>query len=422
MLLGNLLPLLSCTLAAALWQQPALPDWPQDWWRFTLQTPGGELPFLVEWKTDSDAARAWIHNGPERWPIGGLQRDAAGLILDMEPYDSHILLSWTEKGKAMTGVWRKRLDRERWQVLLCRAESISEPSATARFRPLAEEESDHSLPLASKWKVQFQKADQAAVALFQEGAGGQVTGTFMTTLGDYRYLAGRRDGHQLRLSCFDGSHAFLFQAERSTDGSLQGDFWSGDRWHETWSAKPDPQAKLEDAFQATKVEGAVDWRQLQFPDLNGKLRKLGETEFPVKATVLQIFGSWCPNCHDETKLLVELDRRYRSQGLQILALAFERTGDPALDRPQLQRYRRIHQVEYPTLLAGTADKAAASRALPFLDRIRAFPTTVFIDQDGRIQAVHSGFAGPATGEAHQRLRTKFESIIVRLLQSQGQSK
>ena len=119
---------------------------------------------------------------------------------------------------------------------------------------------------------------------------------------------------------------------------------------------------------------------------------------------------------DAPSCLAELDRRYRARGLSILGLAFELTGDLERDTRQVQRFRERYQIEYPILVAGIADKQDASRRFPLLDRVRAYPTTIFLDAAGNVRAVHTGFAGPATGPEHQHLRAEFERLIEDLLE------
>jgi thiol-disulfide isomerase/thioredoxin len=241
----------------------------------------------------------------------------------------------------------------------------------------------------------------------------RLSGTFLTNTGDYRYLAGWVRGGEMSLSCFDGAHAFLFAAKLQPDGALAGDFWSGNWHHETWTAKRDEHAELADPFAQTKWNGSTKLADLAFADLDGKKRSLGE--FAGKATLLVVFGSWCPNCNDEAALLRELEAKYRERGLAILGLAFELTGEPARDAEQVRIFAKRHGLALPFFLCGTADKDEATKALGLVDRVRAFPTTIFVGADGLPKAIHSGFAGPATGEEHQKLRRDFEARIEALL-------
>jgi thiol-disulfide isomerase/thioredoxin len=220
--------------------------------------------------------------------------------------------------------------------------------------------------------------------------------------------------HELTLSCFDGAHAFLFKARLQPDGSLKGDFWSGNWHHETWSARRDDGAELADPFAQTAWNGRTRLADLAFPDLAGTKRSLADPA--AKATLLVVFGSWCPNCNDEATLLKELDATYRARGLRILLLAFELTGDFRRDAEQVRIFQERHGLaELPAFLCGTADKAEATKALGLVDRVRAFPTTIFVGADGLPKAIHSGFAGPATGEEHAKLRRDFAARIEALL-------
>jgi thiol-disulfide isomerase/thioredoxin len=248
-----------------------------------------------------------------------------------------------------------------------------------------------------------------------EARASQIEGTILTETGDYRYLAGEVDADgNLRLSTFDGSHAFLLHLRIDGQDRLRGDFWSGAAFHDTLNGQRNDQAELADGFHQVRVISPTGWQELEFPDLRGQVTRLAHQPF-APVTILHIFGSWCPNCHDAARLFAELHQKYSDRGLQIVGLAFEQTGDPPTDAAQVQWYIDRHVVTYKILLAGVADKQAASRQLPFLDRLRAFPTTVFIDGTGQIFAVYSGFSGPATGRQAAVLAKQFEALIVEQL-------
>ena len=131
--------------------------------------------------------------------------------------------------------------------------------------------------------------------------------------------------------------------------------------------------------------------------------------------LVNLFGSWCPNCNDATAFLVELDRRYRERGLSIVGLAFEMTGRFDRDAKQVRAYAAHHGVTYPLLVAGVHDKQEASKAFPWVDRVRSYPTTIFFHGDGRVRAVHTGYSGPATGPAYDALWESFVRLIEELL-------
>ena len=397
--------LLACA-ALALSQDPAAPTVVElGPWRAVLESPGGELPFGIEMRSDG----ADIVNGEEYIPVTRVTVDGANVLIEMEHYDSRIEAELSTDGKEMAGLWTKRSGAKTWAELPFHATA----GEGSRFEGWAN--AGPGGRLSGRWSVDFSSGDDPAVAIFEEGAVDTVSGTFLTTTGDYRYLEGTFQGDTLKLSCFDGAHAFLFDAKLQDDGTLAGDFWSRDSWHDTWTARRDDAARLPDAFKQTIWNEGVSLTDLTFPDLDGTPRSLADPAFGGKAVLLQVFGTWCPNCYDETEYLVELNQRYKGRGLSIVGLAFELTGDFERNAEQVRRYKRRHNIEYPILIAGTSDKSGATEALTALDRVRSYPTTIFLTGDGKVRDVHTGFTGPATGPAYDHLREEFEQRIEELL-------
>jgi len=379
-------------------------------WRVVLESPGGELPFCLDLFSRDDGLHGLIHNGEERVRVGEVRRDGRDLVLRLDPYDSFLHLRLGEDGRSMNGRWQKSLGGNRHAELPAFATATKDP----RF-PLTPLDAEQRARLDGRWAVRFSTEEAGAVGHFRSFEDGRAEGTFETTLGDYRFLAGAFDGERLRLSCFDGGHAFLFDARLDADGRLEGGFWSRDSWYETWSATKDPEASLPDSFELTRWTGEVGLGELAFPDTSGELRRLDEAAFAGEARIITLFGTWCPNCNDEARFLVDLERRYKRRGLRVQGLAFELDEDADRSRAQVERFRERHGVHYPILLAGTANKEAASRAFPALDRVRAFPTTLVLDREGQVRAVHTGFSGPATGAAHEHLRERYELLIEELM-------
>jgi thiol-disulfide isomerase/thioredoxin len=251
----------------------------------------------------------------------------------------------------------------------------------------------------------------------QDRVTSRVTGTFLTPTGDYRYLEGSYEHGLLRLSTFDGAHAFLFQARASSDGKLAGDFWQRDAYHATWTAtrSDDAGATLPDGWKDVGIAEAQGHFRFRFPDLDGRLVASDEQRFRGKVVLVNIFGSWCPNCNDEAPLLAAWDRKYRAKGLEIVGLAFEFTGDAARDREMVRRFAQRYGIKYTLLLAGVSDKQKASAALPAITRVNAYPTSIFIGRDGRVRKIYSGFAGPGTGAHFDALKRELEKEIGALL-------
>ena len=404
---------LTLALALALAQDPA-PELRPGAWDACLDSPGGDLRFILDLPADRPRG-AFLVNGEERIEVPEVRLEDGGLVLEMPHYDSRIRALSSGEGARLDGEWTRVGSGGKETRLGFHAAWLGSEGR----RP--ERTGGAPTALAGRWAVDFEKSDDPAVAIFsgtepsRDRDLGEIRGTFLTTLGDYRFLAGTTDARTFELSCFDGAHAFLFKGELVPGDVIEGDFWSRDTWHEKWTAVRDPDARLPDPFGLTRWNEDASLAEVAFPDLDGVVRSLDDPAFRGGARILKLFGTWCPNCNDEAPYLAELDRRYRARGLRIVGLAFEHTGDFERDARQCRRYAERHGIEFPILLAGTSDKQEASRRFPLLDRVRAFPTTVFLHGDGRVRAVHTGFAGPATGAEHQKLREDFERLIEELL-------
>ena len=385
-------------------------------WRAAVEGPGGDVPFRLEIVPTGRGIDAWVKNGAEHFRVGRTTLDAGRVTLHFDPYDSRIDARVTADGTRLEGEWlRYRGDAPETHMRF-----HAQHGVRWRFPEEDGGEPSSGPDIAGRYRVRFHSDDASSVGVFQVaaprvGRRSVIHGTFLTPLGDYRYLEGIAVGDELKLSVFDGAHAFLFRAQVDGSGHLAGDFWSRDTWHDTWTATPDPDAALDDPFELTRLDDASSWRDLAFRDTDGVLRKLSDPMFAGEARLIVLFGTWCPNCFDETRYLVELDRRFGDRGLSILGLAFEFGDDFERSARVVNEYKAHQDADWPVLIAGTSDKADATRRFPALDRVRAYPTTLFIDRDDRVRAIYTGFSGPATGDDHQRLRDRFERLIEQLL-------
>ncbi len=397
--------------SAAVAQPVSVGDW--DAW---LESPGGELRFGLELaETPTGGLRAIIRNAGERIELDAVTVDEASIRIDFPHYDSTLTGRLFAGGRVIRGRWRKvGRDGTMSELPFHAARSVHGRRPHATDADMAPATGDREA-IDGRWLVDFESSDEPAIGVFRVAPDGHATGTFLTTTGDYRFLEGEVDGGALTLACFDGAHAFLFRATLREDGSLAGDFWSRDAWHESWTAEKDPGASLPDGFGETAWVGDHDLSGLVFRNLDGEPTSVASLHEEGQPMILEVFGSWCPNCHDAAVVLEGLHERYADRGLRIVGLAFEHTGDFDRDARQVRRFAERHESGYPLLVAGVSDKAVASRALPVLDRIRAYPTTIFIDGEGKVRAIHTGFAGPATGEAHDRLRESFDPVVGQLL-------
>lgn len=391
------------------------------WW-CTFDTPGGPLGFTMDIRhLGANRFEAAIRNGTERIPVD-LYADSEEqtFVIDIPHYNATITGFVDATGTTMQGDYiRPYGEDDRFMTLTARLTTSTSYTLDAVDEnisfPTDILQRAYNNPLAERWTIDFAQDEDPAVGVFHTLPDGiNVSGTIITPTGDYRYLTGVWDGARLRLSTFDGAHAFLFDATLQGN-RLVGDFWSGNHYHDTWTATPDPDATVPNGFGATNFT-QPDWDALVFPDLEGNQTSLAS--FVGKPMIVEIMGSWCPNCHDAAKELKRLKSVYGDE-IEVVCLAFESLGDFGQDAELVRRYAERHDLspdEITFLVAGLKDEDEATAALGFLDKVRAFPTTIFVDAQGTITAVHTGFAGPATGVEHERQVIAFSEIIGSLVE------
>lgn len=268
--------------------------------------------------------------------------------------------------------------------------------------------------IGGKWRVVFHPGsadEEVLVGVFEQAADGFVTGSFLSETGDYRYLHGYISGNSLQLQTYTGYWAFVVDATLQNADQMTGNFYSGSSYNAPFSAVRDPNVQLRDESSLTyliKRDEPVLLKDLI--KMNGRKTTI-DLASEKQLTLIQIMGTWCPNCLDETQMLLQLQEDYGAKGLQVMALAFEVGSDAKKQRARLKSWIKAMAVDYPVYLAGTSSKDAASDRFPMLNGIMSFPTTLLVDQQGKIIAIHTGFSGPATGQAYIDLVEKFKQEI-----------
>ena len=246
--------------------------------------------------------------------------------------------------------------------------------------------------------------------------GNRVTGTFRTTTGDYRYLEGVLEGNTMKLSTFDGAHAFLFTAE-VTDSTMNGKFYSGNHWEEPFTAQRNETYELPDANDLTFLKEGYDSFAFNFPNSEGEMVSLNDAQFQNKVVIVQIMGTWCPNCLDESRFYSEFYDNNAEKDIEFVALAFEYAKSEEKAFNSVKRLKNDVGIQYPILLAqyGTSSKTKAQEKLPMLNHVLSYPTSIFIDKEGKVRKIHTGFNGPATGEKYIEFKSEFTAFVDQLL-------
>jgi thiol-disulfide isomerase/thioredoxin len=149
-----------------------------------------------------------------------------------------------------------------------------------------------------------------------------------------------------------------------------------------------------------------------FPDVNGKLVTNDDVNHKGQVVLAIVTGTWCPNCHDEAQYLIQLDEKYRDQGLRIVALNFEEVEQQD-SQQRVKAFIKQYGVKYPYLQAGAPEEMWEK--VPQLVNLNTWPATVFVGRDGTVRAVHAGFASPSTGDFYANQQKEFTQRIEQLL-------
>jgi len=273
--------------------------------------------------------------------------------------------------------------------------------------------------LDGKWEVTFSpgtKDEYKSIGVFKS-EDSKITGTFMTETGDYRFLEGIGNMvDSVKLSCFDGSHAFYFDylPNKNID-TLNGMFYSGKHWKEPWTAVRNEKFELTNPDSLTFLKDGFKEVSFSFPNLSNEKIDFPSEKYKNKVTIIQIMGTWCPNCMDETKVLTDFYNEYNSKGLEVIALAFETSADFIKASKDVSTHKTHFNAPYEFLIAGQSGVKNASKALPMLNQVMSFPTTIFIDKKGVVRKIYTGFYGPGTDSYYKRYIEQTSAFIEKLL-------
>ncbi|MGB0985287.1 MAG: peroxiredoxin family protein [Saprospiraceae bacterium] len=374
----------------------------------------GELPFIFEvTHTSMDSFFIEIINGEERIKVPtehiSYYRDRTNghnkLRIDFPHYDAYI------QGRFEENVFEG-------EYVLTTKDDYSIPFVAKqgqnyRFSQLRK---PPKMDVSGEWEVTFgldTDEPYKAIGEFKQD-GNYLTGTFLTETGNYRYLEGTIQADKLYLSTFDGSHAFLFEAKILEDSSLIGSFRSGSHYRTLWEAKRNSNVELASEYELTYLKEGYDELAFSFPNTENKPVSLKDEAYDGKVKIVQILGTWCPNCGDETMFLSDYLNKNKNENLAVIGLAYERHSEFDKAAAAVNRMKKRFDVPYEMLIAGTSSKIEAAKTLPMLNAIISYPTMIFIGKKGKVRKIHTGFAGPATSK-YDDFKKEFEETVELLL-------
>lgn len=393
-LLSLSLTLFFCFNATALTARPQ-----SGVWRFELLYPNTKIPFVMELEPTRKGWEATLINGRERLNLGLARVEKGVWIYQLQTYQNYL---------EFTHISAQSIKGNFVKATVTPVEKVPFTATHGPIHRFNRPQIKSSVNLNGKWSMEMVSSDgkkTPAIALFDQ-SGDTLNASILTPTGDYRYIDGHVSGDEFISAAFDGVYHFTFQGKmvnHSLVGTINGKSIT------TFTAKKDEQASLPDPLKQTQIEIV----SFKFPDVNGKDFSL--KDFKGKPVVLQIFGSWCPNCIDELDFLGPWYLSNKSRGVEIIALSFEYASSPAEASKHLKKVIEKRKIPYLVLLAGTSREDKPEEKLPTLKNFISFPTTIFLDKNHKVKKVHAGFNGPSTGLFYSEFKMMFEKTIQELI-------
>ncbi|MCA0932818.1 TlpA family protein disulfide reductase [Lutimonas saemankumensis] len=373
-------------------------------WRGEIIAQGNSIPFNFEVNKADGAYEILLINGKEKLKIDRIDIFGDSLFFDMHIFDISIKAKIDQE--KLSGSYSKNY-----------AEGYVLPFKAVYGKEGRFDNKKVSNEFDGTWETTFKDVKgktTSAIGIFKSDSTG-LNGTFLSKTGDYRFLDGYVEKDTMHLYSFDGNHIYKFKVHKENDSILKGEFWSGKTSYKNFVSVRNDGARLPDANSLTYLKEGYDEIDFSFPDLDGNLISLKDEKFEDKVVILQILGTWCPNCMDETRFLSDWYRKNNSEEVEILGLAYEIRPDFDYARERVVTMKEKMNVPYDFVIAGTSSTKSASESLPMLNKVISFPTSIIIDKNGKVRRIHTGFSGPATGIYYEEFVDDFNQFMNSLL-------
>jgi len=372
---------------------------PSGAWDAGIVVNGVLVPFHFELTVTGNDASGAFFNGDEPVRSTGGSYGAGSLSLRFAHYASSLQAKWSDGN--LTGAYGR----------------AGQVAYAFQAKPhVATPPTNSKVPaIAGEWEIAVKSPKgETAWNFFVRQSGAEVTASILRVDGDTGALSGSyRDG-KFVLSHFSGARPLLLEVTALPDGSLLL-LQNGKTQYTALRSSRARAQKLPqpaDPSRWTSVKDPSQPLRFSAPDLNGKIVTESDPRFKGKVVLVNVMGSWCPNCHDEAPFLEELYRTYRGRGLEIVSLSFE-DAEQLKNPARLRAFIAAYDIDYTVLLGG--EPSEVSEKLPQALNLSTWPATFFVARSGLVRGAHAGFAGKATGAAHERLKSELRATVEKLL-------
>lgn len=379
-------------------------------WRAVIHRPDGEgIVFNLQTTVENDSLVFYVVNGGEKMRVPAVTVQGDSLLIDMPVFESGFRFKIINPD-SLSGVWQRASVSQQIVLPLTASakHAVRFPATNGPSR----------LNVEGKWQVSFTspsgKQSPAIATLHQKGD--IVTGSVLTPYGDDRYLEGIVTGDSLYFSGFDGIHSLLFKALVNGD-KLTGVQFSGAASKQSFKAYKTANPSLPNEAAMYLKPGESGHLNFSFKDLDGKQVSINDPRFKNKVVIIDLMGSWCPNCMDETAFLSKYYNANKDKGVEVISLAYELTTDFERSRKSLLKFQKAYNITYPVLITGVTvtDKQRTEKTLPEFTPIKMFPTTIILDKTGNVRKIDTGFQGPGTGSYYTNYVKEFNDLMDKLL-------
>jgi thiol-disulfide isomerase/thioredoxin len=372
-------------------------------WRGVFHlTNGTDVPFnfQVDGKT-AQTRKVYLLNGEERFETSALIQKGDSLFVPFDQFDNE--LAFAIGDNKLTGVFRKKDHTGR---------TIPVDATYGQSFRFDDNGEKPSADISGTYDVVFKSTngkEDKAVGLFKQ-KGNKLYATFMRISGDSRYLEGIVKGNQFFLSSFIGGgpayYSGSFDAAGQLNGAAGGSQFTGIK--NAGAALPDP-------YKLTYLKDGYTTFDFSLPDVNGNKVSLKDDKYKGKVVIVTITGTWCPNCIDEAGFLAPWYKKNKNRGVAAIGVHFERKTDAEYVKNAIENFKKRYGIEYDEVFGGLADKKSVAESFPSLNTFLSFPTILFIDKNGNVAKIYTGFTGPATGVYYQQFIKEFNEEVDSLL-------
>jgi peroxiredoxin len=380
-------------------------------WRGVFTVNEANVPFNFEWKgKDPEHAVFSLINGTRRDEFKVKRVGADSLFIKMNTYDAALFAKIESDGR-ITGEYRSLVPTFRGNALPFVAEAGKKYRFVEPGKDIAP-----TYNLSGKWDLQIYSKEPTPnrVGLLKQ-EGNKLTGVVMSVVGDSRELEGTVQGNEFELSGFTGPSPIYIKGKINDDQSLTGELSLGIYNNVKFDGAKNDQIELPDPYKLTYLKEGYKKLDFTLPDLNGNEVSLTDNKYKGKVVIVEIIGTWCPNCTDQTAFLAPWFKKNKSRGVEAIAIGFEQKDDLEYARYTLGKLKDKYGIEYDILFGGIADKKVASEKLPALNRMMAFPTTIIIDRKGEVRQIHTGYTGEITGDYFKTYAEKWNKDLDALI-------